>query len=118
MNTVEEGVANFRAFQIRGNTFFDRSEARMDAEEEAQKRADKKKWSRSNKIAFLAIVIVVLMPPATWFTVQAKGMIEDLIQITNWFEAHKAQFQKNSSLSDPNPGVNSNQVGGGSWPSQ
>ena len=117
MNVVEEGVANFRAYQSRSNTYFDRSEARMDAEEKAQKLADKRRWTRSNKIAFLAILAVVLMPPTTWFVVQAKVMIEDLMQFTDWYEKHKANFQKNSSLTDPNLGVKSQQDdAGGAWP--
>lgn len=101
MEHVEGVCDNFHDFKERGMKFFDRSEARMEAEDKAKEEAKKKLWTRSQKIAALSIIAVIAMPPLSWFVVQGKEIIEKVIQVTDWYERHHEELQKKSLYTEP-----------------
>jgi hypothetical protein len=83
-----EGVSNFRKHAERANRFFDRFESKADAEETAEK----KRWKRSDKIAAVAVLAVILLPPVGWSTAQAVKFFSDLYQITQ--EYHRIHINE------------------------
>ena len=65
-NMLKDGVANFKAFKERGTQAFDRADFFFDRfepfliDQEAQA---KKQWKRSDKLAAMAILAVLILPP-------------------------------------------------------
>ena len=93
-----EGVGNYRKHAERANRFFDRFEAKADAEE----RAEAKRWKRSDKIAVAAILAVVLLPPVGWSTAQAVQFFHDLYEISlEWHAVHKGEIPSKKSIFEP-----------------
>ncbi len=93
-----EGVSNFRKFQERGSRFFDRSEALMDAQEISEK----KKWKRSDKIAAISILLIVLAPLVGLIANRAISFYEEMKQFHDEFkQIHKSDLIPKKSLADP-----------------
>jgi gamma-glutamyltranspeptidase len=107
-----KGVANFRAFQERGNRFFDRFEAKADADEKAAKDlADKKKSeveerrSKSNmRIAIAGIIAMFILPLAIYGTGKLVSVVSETWHklndgykiIQEWEQIHKSDIEKNN----------------------
>ena len=101
---LKEGVANFKLFKERGNKFFDRFEAKADADEESEMRAAKKQWKRSDKIAVAAIVAVCLLAPMGYVADKTVVFFSDLYQITQeWHAVHHGEIQQKKSFFVPDP---------------
>ena len=106
MDQVEAGVTNFRDFQKRANTFFDRFDAIADEDEKIAK----ERWTRSQKLAAASILVVCLLPPVGWSTAQAVRFLGDVYAIVQeWHETHKGEIQKKSWFTPSNPVVASKQ---------
>lgn len=87
MEPLEEGVANFRKHQTRASTFFDRAEAKMDMEEEAEKKASEKHKNRQFKLGICAIFLVPLL---SFCTYRSYVLLNDMFRIVDeWHTTHK-----------------------------
>jgi len=95
---LKQGVSNFRNFQERGNKFFDRFEAIADEDEKVAK----KQWKRSDKIAVMAILTVVFLPPIGYLSDKVVIFFGDLYQITQeWHQVHKSELHQKSFANPP-----------------
>ena len=89
---LKDGVANFKEFKARGNTFFDRAEARWEADEKRRK----------NWLAFWGILAIFLVPLTTWGGAQIIRAGITIYQIEqDWQRAHPSEFKQNPSLYKP-----------------
>lgn len=92
MVEVQEGVSNFRDFQKRGNTFFDRAEAVWEADDKRRKR----------NFAVALTLIPILAAVLGWITVKGTNVILEILQIErDWKTAHPSEFVKPQSLFNP-----------------
>ena len=81
LKPLEEGIANFRAFQLRGTKYFDRAEAVLDDNENR----------RRDRMAWIKIVAIFLVPLACFLCWHWYIFTEDMIQIDHeWHAAHSA----------------------------
>ena len=106
-NMLKDGVANFKAFKERGTQAFDRADFFFDRfepfliDQEAQA---KKQWKRSDKLAAMAILAVLILPPAGWVANRTVIFFSDLYQITQeWHTIHHSEIQEKKSDVLPDP---------------
>lgn len=96
LTPVEEGVANFRQFQTRGNRYFDRAEAVLDANE--KRRNDSRFW--------VGILALFLVPLFGWMAFRAYVFTEDVIQMDHdWHMAQHDPSHRNSWYLAPMPSL-------------
>src|SRR6185503_11930118 len=89
MNTVEAGVANFRSFQTRAHTYFDRAEAVLEADENRRKR----RWR------VIAVAALFLVPPTCWGASKLWNIAANIYQIEEqWKLAHPSEFVPHKSV--------------------
>jgi hypothetical protein len=69
MDRVEEGVSNFRAFQLEGRAFFDRADERAKMLLDFQDKQDKKDAQRDARINILIAFVALLIGILTWLGV-------------------------------------------------
>lgn len=75
-----------------------------------ERAARSRRWKRSDKIALLAVLSVILLPPSGVLTAKAVNFFGDLYQITQeWHQLHKSEIPKKSSSSNAEPSVSSSQ---------
>jgi hypothetical protein len=97
-----EGVGNFRVYQEESRANWADLKAERKLRKEAEEEAAKKKWKRSDKIAVVAILVVLLMPPIGWFTIRLGEFVSDVYQITKeWHELHKSQLPPKIGQGEP-----------------
>lgn len=84
LTPVEEGVANFRQFQVRGNRYFDRAEAVLDENE--RRRQDGRFW--------ITVVALFLVPFFGWLAYQCYTFTEDVIQMDHQWRVSQHAPQK------------------------
>lgn len=86
---LKEGVANFRSFQARGNSFFDSAEAVWRSDKERRKR----------NLAILAILAIPLTAAGCWVTGRIVHAVETIMHIEQeWQQAHPSEFVKPQSF--------------------
>jgi len=98
---LKEGVANFRAFQARGATFFDRAEAVWAAD----------KSRRARNLVIVGIIAAMLTPGIWAATDWISGIVNKLnnvLQIEEeWKQAHSSEFVKPQPMeTQPDPPQN------------
>lgn len=86
MTNVQEGVANFRSFQTRGNAFFTAAEAVW--------KADGKRRTRNLVIAG---IIAAAVTPGIWMGISwISGIVDTLRDVQHieeqWKQAHPSEF--------------------------
>ena len=90
---LKEGVANFRKFQERGGTFFDKAEAVWASDVRRRKR----------NLAVILVVIPCLLAALGWGLVEGGSLVIRILQIEQqWQQAHPSEFVKPQSM-QPKP---------------
>lgn len=89
MIDVKKGVSNFRKFQARGSTFFDKAEAIWVAD----------KARRARNLAIAGILAIPLTAAAGYIGARVVGTIETIMSIEQeWKQAHPSEFVKPQSM--------------------
>ena len=89
--TLKAGVSNFRNFQARGNSFFDKFEAVMEADQARKKR----------NFAIVGILALFLVPFSAWGCTKIVDAVVNIYQIEEqWKLAHPSEFKQKQSMFD------------------
>lgn len=102
MNTVQEGVSNFRSFQNRGNQFFTAAEAVWESDVRRRKR----------NLAIYLVVIPCLLGGLGWALVEGGSLVVKILEIEHqWQQAHPSEFVRPQAQNEPqNASVKSNEL--------
>lgn len=102
---LKEGVSNFRAFQVRGSRYFDKAEARMEAEDDRRQKEDHKRATRMGWYKIASGIIGPLMVAfVIWLVVHWYNFTEDMIHMDEeWHAARQMANHTKSWLDQPNP---------------
>ena len=67
-----------------------------------ERAARSRRWKRSDKIAAIAIFVVVMLPPVTWSTAKTVKFLNTLSQIAQeWEQLHHSQIHPPQSMFAP-----------------
>jgi len=122
---IIEGVGNFRQFQRRGYEFFDKFEARAEAEKEAELAAEKvvqaaekkaaeaaavkaeeRRAAMTKKFAVLSILAALLATPAFYAGKNVYDFASTLLTIVQeWHEVHKGELPPRKGFFSPDAPV-------------
>jgi hypothetical protein len=128
LKSVEQGVSNFRsfqiesrAFQIESREFFTEYRAVRQEREEAERRHDaerkereahadaRRKENRSSRIAIASILTLICLPPASWVSTRFVRYASDIYQIVQeWETVHKSEIQQKNSTGQSDPAYSMN----------
>ena len=102
MQTALEGVSNYRKATLEWDKYITESRLSRKLRAEAEERAEKKKWTRMQKITVAGIVVSIVLALGGWAFTGVYSFIKDVNQaVRELHEIHKVQAAPNQKPAVP-----------------